>query len=264
MIRVDSIRLVSVVLSFAVASALPVSSLALGLGTGQGQSSQVVPAKPSADVPQASSIPATQTTLGAETDSRHTVEAAQRLDVDFAGGQMTVDASNASLNRILHEIGSKASIKITGSVSEDKVFGHYGPAPPAAIMAMLLDGTGSNMLLVDNAKGASELILTQRVGGVTPPSPLAAALETTSDEQNRPTSRYVPPGVTFRPPGPGRGPLVEPPGIGPAAGGQGYAAGRPGLSNPPETPSDTQTPAQIYEQLQQANQQRQTTTQSPQ
>ena len=61
---------------------------------------------------------------------------------------------------------------ISGGVPEQRVFGNYGPAAPATVLATLIDGTGSNMVLRESASdGPAELILTPRVGGPTPPSP---------------------------------------------------------------------------------------------
>ena len=78
------------------------------------------------------------------------------LKVDYAGGRLSVNASNASLNQILQEIAGRTGMKITGGVSDERVFGQYGPSSPSVVLVALLDGTGSNMLLVDNGKGPTE------------------------------------------------------------------------------------------------------------
>jgi hypothetical protein len=101
-----------------------------------------------------------------------------------------VQASNASLNEILREVGHKTGIKITGGVADDKVFGSYGPSSPAVVLDALLDGTGSNVLLVDDPKGGSELILTPRRGGVTPPNPNASQQSNESEDTG--AGAYVP------------------------------------------------------------------------
>jgi hypothetical protein len=220
------------------------------------------PAKPSPDVTGAAYLPATRPTDNSDSAGKPATEPPpQRVDVAFSGGKVTVDATNASLSKVLHEVADKAGIKITGGVSDEKVFGHYGPDSPAIILATLLDGTGANMLLVDDKKGGSELILTQRVGGPTPPSPLAAALETTEDSEGRPTSRFVPPGRGFPPPGPGRGPQTFPANLATPPPQSIYPAGA-NPSDPSQQSNGAQTPQQIYDQLQ--NQQKQTITQSPQ
>jgi hypothetical protein len=220
------------------------ATLALGLSyiacipSCRGQSvpapaAQAPPQKPSAAIPATS--PTSSSAPHADTTS---VAPAQRLDVQLADGKVSVDASNANLNQVLHEVASKAGIKVTGDVNDDRVFGHYGPSSASAILAMLLDGTGTNMLLVDDANGASELILTPRRGSPTPPNPNAAQ-DASSDEQTT-APRYVPPIRPFQP----------------------YQAGRPqGQIPPPTQPeanqsgSDPNSTRQIYDQLQKNAQQ---------
>jgi hypothetical protein len=94
--------------------------------------------------------------------------------VDYVAGKLVVTATNASLNQILRQVSRSIGMKITGSVADERVYGQYGPSTPAIVLAALLDGTGINMLLVDDVKGPMELILTPRNGGPTPPSPSAS------------------------------------------------------------------------------------------
>ena len=69
-------------------------------------------------------------------------------------------------------------MKITGGVADQRVFGKVGPGAPAEILAGLLDGTGSNMLLRENAAHTPvELVLTPRGGGATPPGPFASGAD---------------------------------------------------------------------------------------
>jgi hypothetical protein len=97
-----------------------------------------------------------------------------QLSVDYVAGKLVVTATNASLNQILRQVSRSIGMKITGSVPDEHVYGQYGPSTPSIVLAALLDGTGINMLLVDDAKGPTELILTPRNGGPTPPSPSAS------------------------------------------------------------------------------------------
>lgn len=92
--------------------------------------------------------------------------------VSCDGGQLTVHADNSSLNGILRAVAACTGMRITGGVVDQRVYGNYGPAAPATILATLLDGTGSNMLLQETASAEpAELILTMRMGGPTPPGP---------------------------------------------------------------------------------------------
>jgi hypothetical protein len=92
-----------------------------------------------------------------------------RAQVTFANGQLDVRADDSSLNQILHSISRETGLKITGGVKDLRVFGNYGPASISSILATLLDGTGTNIVLLEGAP--PELVLTPRGGGPTPPSP---------------------------------------------------------------------------------------------
>jgi hypothetical protein len=100
--------------------------------------------------------------------------AARRADVRFQTGILTIAADNSSLNQILRDVGRATGMKITGGVSEERVYGAYGPGDTSSVLTALLNGTGSNMLLVlDRRDGPRELVLTPRNGGPTPPNPNA-------------------------------------------------------------------------------------------
>jgi hypothetical protein len=99
--------------------------------------------------------------------------AAHRARVAFANGLLEVRADSSSLLQTLHDISRITGMSITGGVAEQRIFGDYGPASPATVLATLLDGTGTNMLLrQDPITGAPvELVLTQRAGGAIPVNP---------------------------------------------------------------------------------------------
>jgi hypothetical protein len=204
-----------------------------------------------------SSLPAAQPTAGpptgaaSQTSGFSNARPQTKLEVTYANGMLTVSAANASLGQILQQISQKTGMKISGSAGEDSVFGQYGPSPVSEVLASLLDGSGSNMLLVDNKSGPAELILTPRRGGVTPPSANAGNY-TRNDVE--PQQQYVPPVRPFQPPtNTGRGPasanpdgspaFAPPPGFGPG--------GNSGAGD------QQKTPQQIYEQLQLQGSQRQ-------
>ena len=200
------------------------------------------PAKPSAVV---SALPAAQPTSGvaASAPAIHT-EPIRHIQVDYSGGVLAVDATNASLNEILREVGKKTGMKITGNAADDRVFGHYGPSKPAMVLDALLDGTDSNMLLVVDANGKSELILTARRGGATPAPVQNASGPPSEPDEN--AGQYVAPTRPYQPPTPnGRSVGFVPPtqdGGAPAAG---------------DASDGPKTPQQIYDQLQRQAQQKQ-------
>jgi hypothetical protein len=102
----------------------------------------------------------------------------RRAQVTFANGLLDVRANDSSLNQILRYISRETGLKITGGVQDERVFGNYGPASTSTILATLLDGTGTNILLLEgNATTPPELILTPRGGGPTPPNPNAPGFD---------------------------------------------------------------------------------------
>ena len=184
-------------------------------------------------------------------------------------GLLTVTATNASLNGLIREIARQTGMKVTGSVAEDRVFGTYGPGDPQSILATLLDGTGTNILIRSSAADAPlQLILTPRVGAATPPNPNANLASNESDDDETP-----PPGAPAAGFGPRSRPAVMPGrvptptpdngGISPASQTVVFPAPDgtsppatatttpPDTATPADTPSDgVKTPQQIFEQLQ--------------
>jgi hypothetical protein len=161
----------------------------------------------------------------------------QPAQVTYTNGKLLVSASNSSLNQILRDISHETGMKITGGVTDERVFGQYGPDAPAKILGQLLDGTGSNMLLLQaTAATPAELILTPRHGGPSPPNPNA----------------YHEEPAPVRP----QYPLPEQP--------EGSAPRPRPSSDPAHAPNDIKTPQQIYEQLQRMRQQQQQPPSNPQ
>jgi hypothetical protein len=186
-----------------------------------------------------------------------------RAQVTYADGKLSIAADNASLNQILRQISASTGMKITGGVADERVFGQYGPASPDQILAELLDGTSSNMVFVHhNGAKPTELVLTPRQGGATPPNPNAAAFDDRSDQQPAPAPQAEQP--TSNPAGQ---PVFPATNLGaPAGASQSNAQpnsqpnAQPNASQP-DSPNGVKTPQQIYEQLQRMRQQQQQPTQ---
>ena len=232
------------------------ASVLLGAGTASGVGQLPANGRPavtgsSLPAAQPTAVPAAPPSLSAASGaSAATTKAEVRLEVAYVDGMLTVNAANAGLNQILKQISQKTGMKVSGTVAEESVFGQYGPLPVAEVLASLLDGTGSNMLLVDNSSGPAELILTPRRGGVTPPNANAGNY---SRNEVEPQQQYIPPVRPFQPPiATGRGPVGAnadgSPAFGPPSG---FGAG-----GNPNAGDQQRTAQQIYEQLQgQATQQ---------
>ena len=209
----------------------------------------------------------------------------RHAEVVLSASGLQVTADNSSLNQILREIARVTGMKITGGVTEERVFGQYGPAPTAEVLASLLDGAGSNIFLKETAGAVpDELILTPRNGGPTPPNPYApsyddprTAQQIYQDEHPEaaapnppppppqpaplPFSTPVPtPAITstqLTPVTPAPGGITEAPTVAPATE-PGTTPG-PGFNstgtNDAASPNGVKTPQQIYEQLQKLQQQ---------
>jgi hypothetical protein len=180
-----------------------------------------------------------------------------RAKVSFSNGILSVSADNSSLNQILREIAADTGMKITGGVTDERVFGNYGPANPAQVLDSLLDGTAINMVLVQRDDASlAELILTPRNGGPTPPNPNASA----SNEGREPPRNFAAqPNPPSEPAPPPQSNAVAPP-VDPAA----TTTPTPASGTQPDSPNGVKTPQQIYEQLQRMRQQQQQPQSQPQ
>ncbi|HEY6412136.1 MAG TPA: hypothetical protein VIX42_00520 [Edaphobacter sp.] len=178
----------------------------------------------------------------------------QRAKVTYTNSEITVTATNSSLNQILHDISRLTGIKITGGVVDDRVFGDYGPASPSQVLAILLNGTGSNMLFVPGSGTApTELILTPRQGGATPPNPNAQSFEDSGESSDDAPPNPVARPIRHQPPSPYAPRPVPSPDTPPQA--NDTPAPPPVSEGDPPAPTGVKTPQQIYEQLQRMRQQ---------
>jgi len=220
--------------------------------------------------PQGPGLPATPPTasVAPRVFSRATSAegTASRAKVVYSGGQLQVTAMNSSLNQILRAIERQTGMKIAGGVADERVYGKYGPAPTAEVLAELLEGTGSNMVLRETGGDSPlELILTPRNGGLAPPSPdLAGVDDPKVDEPPVPVSTPASsPDAAVPVVVPQSTPVVPPP-VTPGSSSVGAPAGMQAtepaiVPNPadsaPASPNGVKTPQQIYEQLMQLQQQ---------
>jgi hypothetical protein len=230
--------------SLAVTALFPALSLAA-------QSLPTPVTKPGSAAPAPSTLPATQPTTPSAPSIPPTPSQLPpaRAQVTYTGGALSISASNSSLNQILREISRETGIKISGGVADERVYGQYGPDAPSEILTALLDGTGSNMLLVQgDSDTPSELILTPRQGGATPPNPNACAFDDAPEARN---PNVDPPETTGQSNPDQSRPVASPPAP-PETPAPAPAASD---SSQPESPNGVKTPQQIYDQLQRLRQQ---------
>ncbi|QEE28749.1 hypothetical protein FTW19_12515 [Terriglobus albidus] len=191
------------------------------------------------------------------------VPPAEPPSITADNGTLTVKTQNSSLNQILREISRKTGMSITGGVTEERVFGTYGPAPAGEVLRQLLDGTKSNMLYQEaTASAPAHLTLTTRQGTVTPPNVFSAAADRSGNEDEPviPRSDAVRPGPQPGPSGYGQ-PPQQPPGQQDGA----QQPQQPSDSSTPDsntqqpqqqqTPNGVKTPEQLLQQLMQMRQQ---------
>lgn len=183
--------------------------------------------------------------------------------VTYASGKLTVTADNTSLNQILRDISRQLGMKITGGVKDDRVYGTYGPAAPAVILNKLLDDAGSNVLIVQPPGPGSlptELILTPRNGGPTPPNPNAEAEANRNNQYENQPNRQPYNNQRF---GNNNGPIpmqnrrLPPEANAPSNGSSNMQPNQ----DMPQSPNGVPTPQQIYQRRQQMQQQNNQQTQ---
>jgi len=188
---------------------------------------------------------------------------AVRARVIYANHLLEVRADNSSLLQILHDISRETRMSITGGVADQRIFGDYGPAAPATVLATLLDGTGTNMLLQqDPVTGAPvELILSQRAGSPPPSSPNGPGFDDSPFPDDIPSQRASQPAPATAvsqpqptsPPDPNAphptnyvpGSPFNPPDAMPAA----SAVSAPPAAAAPVAKPSASTPESIYQQL---------------
>jgi len=164
--------------------------------TAQPQPSTLPPTQPTS-MPAANTLPSPM--AATSLPESNTVSKPHRAKVTFSNGLIDVRADDSSLNQILRSISHATGLQITGGVADQRVFGNYGPASTSEIIATLLDGTGTNMLLTEgDATTPPTLLLTPRSGGATPPSPNAAGADDDVEISDAPPPQ-APPQAPLRP-----------------------------------------------------------------
>ena len=117
---------------------------------------------------------------------------------------LVVEANNSSLDEILKEVATRTGAKLEGRVSDERVFGSYGPGPARNVVMQLLDGTPYNvMMLGDQGEGTPrEIVLSNRPTGAAPVNaPNNSEDETEYEQPQQPIPGIPPVRGTFGPQG---------------------------------------------------------------
>jgi hypothetical protein len=81
---------------------------------------------------------------------------------------LEIEASNSSLDQILHQVAAYTGAKLNGLTQDQfvdqRVFGSYGPGPVCEVLSKLLDGSGYNVLMIGcrDADAPLEIVLSLR------------------------------------------------------------------------------------------------------
>ncbi len=98
--------------------------------------------------------------------------------VDFRRDTLRIDANNASLVEILHEVSRKTGIVVDGLGHDERVYGQYGPGSISDTLSQLLDGAGYNYVIIGGGAGKppAKLMLTMAgsTAAITPAPPAPA------------------------------------------------------------------------------------------
>lgn len=192
-------------------------------------------AKPSPAVPvsQAAPAPAAPVTPPPPDWPANDKPSAATVVWDSQG--LRIDASNSSLQQILHDVSTDTGIKVEGLHSDERIFGTYGPGQAGVVLSQLLDGTGYNVLMVgDQGEGTPRQVVLS--APPTGPAPMNNSRNTSSQEDFE-AEQEAPP--------------MEPPNLR-----EGFQPpGAPGQPNAPGMPP--RTPQQIIQQMQQMQQEQQ-------
>jgi len=80
---------------------------------------------------------------------------------------LRIDAENSSLQQILKDVETATGATVEGDVSDERVFGAFGPGLARDVLSQLLQGSGYNVLMIgDLGKGAPrEIVLSSRNSG---------------------------------------------------------------------------------------------------
>ena len=68
--------------------------------------------------------------------------------VSWDGRALEIEASNSSLDEILHQVAVDTGAKFEGLTQDERIFGTYGPGPAREVLSKLFDGFGYNVLMM--------------------------------------------------------------------------------------------------------------------
>lgn len=133
---------------------------------------------------------------------------AKPATVVLKDGNLTVKANNSDLSQILRDIADASGMTIDGTGKSARVFGVYGPGDPRDVLSALLADSGSNFMMVGDAREGAprELVLTAQSdhpppasAGAAPTSAAPADHEESAEEPSE-ENQLGPGAITHVPP----------------------------------------------------------------
>jgi hypothetical protein len=107
--------------------------------------------------------------------------------------QLSIDATNSSLQQILSNVASATGASVEGVTKDERIFGTFGPAPARDVLTQLLQGTGYNIVMVgDRGQGVPRQVLLSLRNEKSPLGVPRSASEE-NDEDSAPEVQYEPP-----------------------------------------------------------------------
>lgn len=102
---------------------------------------------------------------------------------------LAIQASNSSLEQILHDVSAETGVKLEGLNQDERIFGNYGPGPAREVLSRLLDGSGYNVLMIGGGgdEPPQQIILSPSAAGGAQPAKAQTknAEEGDADEQSQ-------------------------------------------------------------------------------
>jgi hypothetical protein len=97
---------------------------------------------------------------------------------------LAIEASNSSLDQILHEVATETGTRLQGLNQDERIFGSYGPGPAREVLSRLLEGSGYNMVMIGGQgdEPPQQLILSKSAAGN--PQPVNVQNKNNQDEES--------------------------------------------------------------------------------
>lgn len=109
---------------------------------------------------------------------------------------LAIEASNSSLDQILHDVVAETGVKLQGLNQDERIFGTYGPGPAREVLSHLLDGSGYNVMMIGGRGDAppQQIILTKSAAGTPQPPNVQSNNDedNDADDQSPPTTDTAP------------------------------------------------------------------------